>query len=87
MNEIQRPRHHPHVDSLLGGTALDVADVALLGDHEALTTIAKQAGTSVAMIDKHYAGVIANWDGRPVPAEVQIGTGGRSVDVRDRERV
>jgi integrase len=57
-----------------------------------LTTIAKQAGTSVAMIDKHYAGVIANWDGRPVPAEVQItrareqlgGTGGRSVDVRDR---
>jgi hypothetical protein len=60
-----------------------------------LTTIARQAGTSVAMIDKHYAGVIANWDGRPVPAEVQIArareqlalgeSGGRSVDVRDRE--
>jgi len=37
-----------------------------------LTEIAKQAGTSVAMLDKHYAGVIANWDGIPVPAEEQI---------------
>jgi integrase len=50
-----------------------------------LTEIAKHAGTSVAMIDRHYAGVIANWDGNPVPADRQIHlarqTGGRSVDV------
>jgi len=49
-----------------------------------LTEIAKHAGTSVAMIDRHYAGVIANWDGNPVPAETQIRlarqTRGRSVD-------
>jgi integrase len=51
-----------------------------------LTTIAKWAGTSAATIDKHYAGVLANWDGRPVPAEVQIACarearrGGRAVD-------
>lgn len=37
-----------------------------------LTEIGKHAGTSVAMIDRHYAGVIANWDGNPVPAERQI---------------
>jgi hypothetical protein len=28
-----------------------------------LTTVAKQCGTSVPMIEKHYAGVIENWDG------------------------
>jgi hypothetical protein len=37
-----------------------------------LTTIAKQCGTSVAMIEQHYAGVIENWDGIQVPAEAQI---------------
>ena len=37
-----------------------------------LTEIAKWAGTSVAMLDKHYAGVIANWDGVPVAPEEQI---------------
>ena len=37
-----------------------------------LTTIAKQCGTSVTMIEQHYAGVIENWDGRQVPAEDQI---------------
>ena len=37
-----------------------------------LTTIAKWCGTSVAMLDKHYAGVIANWDGQQIPAETQI---------------
>jgi integrase len=50
-----------------------------------LTEIARYAGTSVAMIDRHYAGVIANWDGNPVPADTQIQlarqAGGRSVDV------
>lgn len=50
-----------------------------------LTTIAKQCGTSVTMIEKHYAGVIENWDGVQQPAEAQIRaarqTGGRSVDV------
>jgi len=37
-----------------------------------LTTIARWCGTSVAMLDKHYAGVIANWDGEQVPADGQI---------------
>ena len=37
-----------------------------------LTTIAKQCGTSVAMIEQHYAGVIENWDGGQLPAEDQI---------------
>jgi integrase len=37
-----------------------------------LTTIAKQCGTGVAMIEKHYAGVIENWDGKQIPAERQI---------------
>jgi hypothetical protein len=37
-----------------------------------LTTVAKEAGTSVAMIDKHYAGVIANWDGKHIAADKQI---------------
>lgn len=37
-----------------------------------LTTIARWCGTSVAMIDKHYSGVIANWDGRQIPADAQI---------------
>lgn len=37
-----------------------------------LTQIAKEVGTSVPMIEKHYAGVIANWDGRQVPADEQI---------------
>jgi Phage integrase, N-terminal SAM-like domain len=50
-----------------------------------LTTVAKQCGTSVPMIEKHYAGVIENWDGVQVPAEQQIHTAraavGRGVDV------
>lgn len=37
-----------------------------------LTTIAKWCGTSVTMIEKHYAGVIANWDGVQIPADEQI---------------
>lgn len=37
-----------------------------------LTTIAKQSGTSVAMLERHYAGVIANWNGRQIPAAAQI---------------
>jgi integrase len=37
-----------------------------------LTTIAKEVGTSVRMIERHYAGVIANWDGRQVDADEQI---------------
>lgn len=37
-----------------------------------LTTIARWCGTSVAMIEKHYSGVLANWDGRHVPADEQI---------------
>ncbi len=50
-----------------------------------LTTIAKQCGTSVTMIEKHYAGVIENWDGIQVSAEQQIraarSASGRSMDV------
>lgn len=49
-----------------------------------LTTVAKQSGTSVLMIEKHYAGVIENWDGQQVPAERQIrvarAAGGRVPD-------
>jgi hypothetical protein len=37
-----------------------------------LTTIAKQCGTSVTMIERHYAGVIENWDGKQILAEEQI---------------
>ena len=36
-----------------------------------LTQIAREVGTSVRMIEQHYAGVIANWDGKQVPAEAQ----------------
>jgi integrase len=37
-----------------------------------LTQIAKEVGTSVRMIEQHYAGVIANWDGKQRPAEASI---------------
>ena len=37
-----------------------------------LSTVAKWAGTSVAMLDKRYAAVLAEWDGRTVPAEEQL---------------
>lgn len=49
-----------------------------------LTQIAREVGTSVRMIEQHYAGVIANWDGKQVPAEAYIRaarqTSGRGVD-------
>jgi integrase len=55
-----------------------------------LTTIAKQCGTSVAMIEQHYAGVIENWDGIQVPAEDQIRrarrASGRRMDVAQKIR-
>jgi hypothetical protein len=37
-----------------------------------LTTIGKEVGCSVAMLDRHYAGVLANWDGKLTPAVDQI---------------
>lgn len=37
-----------------------------------LTTVAREVGTSVLMIEKHYAGLIEDWDGRQIPAEKQI---------------
>jgi hypothetical protein len=48
-----------------------------------LTTIAREVGTSVTMIEKHYAGVIEEWSGERIPAENQIrlARSGRSVDV------
>jgi hypothetical protein len=49
-----------------------------------LTQIGREVGTSVRMIELHYAGVIANWDGKRVPAERSIRaarqTGGRKMD-------
>jgi hypothetical protein len=39
-----------------------------------LTQIAREVGTSVRMIEQHYAGVVEDWDGERVPAEVQIRT-------------
>jgi len=50
-----------------------------------LTTIGREVGTSVQMIEQHYAGVIENWDGQRVPAERQIraarSASGRGMDV------
>jgi hypothetical protein len=50
-----------------------------------LTTISKEVGTSVQMIEQHYAGIIENWDGQRVPAEQQIraarSANGRGIDV------
>jgi integrase len=50
-----------------------------------LTTIAREVGTSVLMIEQHYAGVIENWDGQRVPADQQIraarSASGRGMDV------
>jgi integrase len=37
-----------------------------------LTQIAREVGTSVRMIELHYAGVIANWDGKQTPSEAYI---------------
>ncbi len=37
-----------------------------------LTQIAREVGTSIAMIEQHYAGVIENWDGKRIPADRQI---------------
>jgi len=55
-----------------------------------LTTIAKQCGTSVVMIEQHYAGVIENWDGVQVQAEQQIRTArqpsGRKMDANAKFR-
>jgi hypothetical protein len=40
--------------------------------------VMQEVGTSVQMIEQHYAGVIENWDGRRVPAERQIRAARRS---------
>jgi hypothetical protein len=39
-----------------------------------LTTISKEVGTNVQMIEQHCAGVIENWDGQRIAAEDQIRT-------------
>ena len=50
-----------------------------------LTQIGREVGTSVRMIEQHYAGVIANWNGERRSAEEQIAearqTVGREMDV------
>lgn len=55
-----------------------------------LTQIAREVGTSVRMIEQHYAGVIANWDGHRVRAERQIlaarRADGRGMDALRNER-
>jgi hypothetical protein len=45
-----------------------------------LTQIAKEVGTSVRMIEQHYAGVIETWDGKRLPADSQIRAARRLVD-------
>jgi hypothetical protein len=47
-----------------------------------LTTIAKEIGTSVAMLERYYAGVIANWDGYQISAAEQIYAARRQRDGR-----
>ena len=37
-----------------------------------LTQIGREVGTSIRMIELHYAGVIANWDGKQRSAEASI---------------
>ncbi len=55
-----------------------------------LTQIAREVGTSVRMIEQHYAGVIANWDGKQVPADRQIRAArqavGRGMDALETKR-
>jgi integrase len=55
-----------------------------------LTQIGREVGTSVRMIEQHYAGVIANWNGKQVPAERSIRaarqTGGRGVDATRKSK-
>jgi integrase len=50
-----------------------------------LTQIGREVGTSVRMIEEHYAGVIANWDGERHAADEQITAArqivGREMDV------
>ena len=45
-----------------------------------LTQIAKEVGTSVRMIEQHYAGVVEDWDGKRVPAVGQIRAARRAAD-------
>lgn len=44
-----------------------------------LTQIGREVGTSVRMIEQHYAGVIANWNGERRSAEEQIADARRTV--------
>ena len=37
-----------------------------------LTSIAREVGCSVAMLDRHYAGQLAEWDGALTPAGERI---------------
>jgi integrase len=55
-----------------------------------LTQIAREVGTSVRMIELHYAGVIANWNGKSVPAARSIQAArpasGRGMDAEPKSR-
>jgi hypothetical protein len=54
-----------------------------------LTQIGREVGTSVRLIEQHYAGVIANWNGERHPADEQIAdarrTVGREMDAMNSE--
>ncbi|MDA8067343.1 MAG: hypothetical protein M0T77_01830 [Actinomycetota bacterium] len=55
-----------------------------------LTQIGREVGTSVRMIELHYAGVLANWNGKRVPSERLIRTAraksGRGMDAEHSRR-
>jgi hypothetical protein len=54
------------------------------------TQIGREVGTSVRMIELHYAGVIANWNGKRVPSERLIRVAreksGRGMDAEQKRR-
>jgi len=58
----------------VGSRASARSSFITLGVYEGipLTQIGREVGTSIRMIEQHYAGVIANWDGKQRSAEASI---------------
>jgi hypothetical protein len=50
-----------------------------------LTKIGRELGTSVRRIEQHYAGVIANWDGKQRPPEASIRAARKSSILASRQ--
>jgi len=72
-----------------GGWPRDLrSSYVTLGAYEGipLTQIGREVGASVRMIELHYAGVIANWDGK-VPAERSIQAARRTGGLKWTERL